>query len=122
MTANVNLVGGRRGGGTRSSSSFAPSASSFGASLLAFCLLSALLVSWQPLWLSVATVFIFAGPHNWMEFRYFLARMPARWGRSRAFFAVGLGGTLLLTAGYVALYWMGQAWYLSEAAWAAGVS
>jgi len=89
MTASVNLVGGRRGHGTRSS--FAPSASSFGAALLAFCLLSALLVSWQPLWLSVATVFVFAGPHNWMEFRYFLARMPARWGRSKTFFTVGLG-------------------------------
>ena len=94
----------------------------FGVPLLGFCLLSALLVSWQPLWLSIATVFVFAGPHNWMEFRYFLARMPARWGRSRSFFAVGLGGTLLLTASYVALYWLGQAWYLSEAAWAAGVS
>src|SRR5918998_6136850 len=94
----------------------------FGVPFLGFCLLAAALVSRWPLQLSVATVFLFAGPHNWMEFRYFLARMPARWGRSRAFFTVGLGGTLLLTAAYVALYWLGQAWYLSDAAWGAGVS
>ncbi|HEX7175511.1 MAG TPA: hypothetical protein VF240_09660 [Pyrinomonadaceae bacterium] len=94
----------------------------FGVPFLGFCLLAALLVSWWPLQLSIATVFLFAGPHNWMEFRYFLSRMPARWGRSRSFFAVGLGGTLLLTAAYTVLFWLGQTWYLSEAAWTAGVS
>ena len=121
MTANVNLVGARRGGGTRSPS-LAPSAPSCGAALLAFCLLAALLVSWQPLWLSVATVFVFAGPHNWMEFRYFLARMPARWGRSKTFFTVGLGGVLFFSVTYALLYWLGQSWYLDAAAWTAGIS
>jgi hypothetical protein len=44
---------------------------------MSFCLFSALLISWKPLQLSIITVFLFAGPHNWMEFRYFLSRMPA---------------------------------------------
>jgi len=84
---------------------------------LCFCLLAAFLISWQPLQLSIATIFLFAGPHNLVEFRYFLARMPARWGRSRRFYAVGLGGVALLTATYALLYALGQSWYLKETAW-----
>jgi hypothetical protein len=89
---------------------------------LCFCALAALLVSRWPLQLSVATVFLFAGPHNWMEFRFFLARMPARWGSSKPFFSVGLGGVAALTAGYALLYALGQTWYLSEAGWTAGAA
>src|SRR5918997_1691141 len=73
-----------------------------GVPLLGFCLLSALLISRWPLQLSVATVFLFSGPHNWMEFRYFLARMPARWGPLRGFFLLGIGGALALTVGFAA--------------------
>lgn len=87
-----------------------------------FCAAAALAVGWQPLHLSVATVFLFAGPHNLAEFRFFLARMPARWGRARAFYAAGLGGVALLAGSYFALYAAGQSWYLDDAAWAAGVS
>lgn len=104
---------------TRRGESFAPR---FGVPFLCFCALSALLVGRWPLQLSVATVFLFAGPHNWMEFRFFLARMPARWGRSKHFFAVALGGVAALTAGYVLLYALGQTWYLSEAVWTAGTA
>ena len=100
----------------------ASSSLKFAAPFVGFCLAAALLVSWQPLWLSVATVFLFAGPHNWMELRYFLARMPARWGRARAFYATGLGGVAALTVGYATLYALGQSWYLSDAAWALGIS
>jgi hypothetical protein len=89
----------------------------FAAGFLSFCLLSALLISRQPLQLSIITVFLFAGPHNWMEFRYFLQHMPARWGKSRLFYTVGLGGVALLTAAYVTLYALGQSWYLNERAW-----
>ena len=103
----------------RRGEAFAPR---FGVPLLCFCALSALLVSSWPLQLSVATVFLFAGPHNWMEFRFFLARMPARWGSSKPFFAVGLGGVAALTAGYALLYALGQTWYLSEAGWTAGAA
>jgi len=94
----------------------------FAVSFTGFCLLSALLVSWKPLQLSIAAVLLFAGPHNWMEFRYFLARMPVRWGRSKLFYTVGLGGVALLTIAYALLYWLGQSWYLSEAVWTAGIA
>lgn len=93
------------------------SALRFASAWLVFCLALALLVGWQPLPLSIATVFLFAGPHNLVEFRYFLARMPVRWGRARRFYAIGLGGVSLLTAAYVLLYALGQTWYLNEAAW-----
>ena len=43
---------------------------------------------------SIATIFLFAGPHNLMEFRYFAARMPVRWGRSRLYYSVGIGGVV----------------------------
>ena len=49
------------------------------------------------------TVFLFAGPHNWVEFRYFLSRMPPRWGTLRAFYLTGIVGTLALTVAYIAL-------------------
>ncbi len=88
----------------------------FAFGLIGFGLLSALLISWKPLQLSIITVLVFAGPHNWMELRYFLARMPARWGRARLFYSVGLGGVALLTAAYVALYALGQSWYLNPEA------
>ena len=54
--------------------------------LIAFvsaCAVGAVLIGSFPLQLSIATIFLFAGPHNLMEFRYFAARMPVRWGRSR---------------------------------------
>lgn len=94
----------------------------FSISFLLFCLLSALLISWKPLQLSIATVFLFAGPHNWMEFRFFLARVPLRWGKSKAFYTVGLGGVFVLTVAYLTLYWLGQSWYLNENAWTISIS
>jgi hypothetical protein len=98
------------------------SATLFALGLMGFGLLSALLISWKPLQLSIITVLVFAGPHNWMEFRYFLARMPARWGRARLFYTVGLGGVALLTVSYISLYALGQSWYLNPTALTLGVS
>ena len=98
-----------------------PLALPFGLSFLSFCLAAALLISWKPLQLSIATIFLFAGPHNWIEFRYFLARMPARWGRSRRFYTIGLGGVAVLTSAYVVLYALGQSWYLDEGAWTTSI-
>jgi hypothetical protein len=94
----------------------------FGVACLCFCVLAALLISWQPLQLSIVTVFLFAGPHNLAEFRYFLARMPVRWGRSKRFYTAGLGGVALLTATYVVLYALGQSWYLNETAWTLSIA
>ncbi|HEV7798811.1 MAG TPA: hypothetical protein VGO73_11675, partial [Pyrinomonadaceae bacterium] len=47
--------------------------------------------------------FLFAGPHNWFELRYFLMRLPVRLGRSRNFFLTAFVGIGFLTLTYVAL-------------------
>ncbi len=75
----------------------------FASALVACACLSAVLASWLPLGFSVVTVFLFAGPHNWFELRYFLMRLPVRFGRSRNFFLTAFAGIAFLTATYVAL-------------------
>lgn len=65
--------------------------------------LSALIAGWLPLQVSVVTVFLFAGPHNWFELRYFLMRLPLRFGKSRNFFLVAFTGIGLLTLSYITL-------------------
>ena len=64
---------------------------------------AAVLAGWAPLRFSIVTVFLFAGPHNWLEFRYFLTRMPARWGRLRGFFLLAFAGVLALAAAFAGL-------------------
>src|ERR1044071_1144276 len=74
------------------------SAKTFALILVMSAGLSAALASLLPLQMSILTVFLFAGPHNWFEARYFLMRLPARFGRSRNFFIVafaGIGGVTL---------------------------
>lgn len=97
-------------------------ASLFATLFLLFAISSALLVSREPIVLSITTVFLFAGPHNYMEFRYFLERMPARWGKLKRFYTLALGGVTLLTLAYIVLYALGQSWYLNEAAWTVSIS
>jgi hypothetical protein len=96
----------------------------FAAMMIASVCLSAAFASWLPLQVSIVTVFLFAGPHNWFELRYFLMRMPARFGRSRNFFAVAFAGILVLTAAYVAMpglyyanLWSGANWPEAIATW-----
>lgn len=96
----------------------------FAASVIACACLSAVLASWLPLQLSIVTVFLFAGPHNWFEFRYFLMRLPVRFGKSRNFFVAAFAGIGLLTAGYVALpllynftLWSSDVWSMVLASW-----
>src|SRR5215471_21319410 len=79
------------------------SAAWFAITILAAALVSAALASWLPLQMSIVTVFLFAGPHNWFEARYFLMRLPARFGRSRNFFVLAFAGIGLLTLAYVSL-------------------
>lgn len=67
--------------------------------------------------LSIVTIFLFAGPHNLMEFRYFAARMPVRWGRSRLFYSVGIGGVVVLTTAYLTLYFASGNWLWSLESW-----
>src|SRR5215468_6855401 len=63
----------------------------------------AVLASWLPLQVSIVTLFLFAGPHNWFELRYFLMRLPVRFRRSRNFFVTAFVGLGVLTLAYVSL-------------------
>src|SRR4051812_16954755 len=63
---------------------------------------SAALAGLIPLEFSIATVFLFAGPHNWLEARYVLGRLPARVGKLRGFFVLSAVGIVGLTAGVAA--------------------
>ncbi|MEQ1764187.1 MAG: hypothetical protein ABL984_13740 [Pyrinomonadaceae bacterium] len=81
------------------------------------CAIGAVLIGSFPLQLSIITVLLFAGPHNLMEFRYFAARMPVRWGRSKLFYSVGIGGVVVLTAAYLTLYFASGNWLWSLESW-----
>jgi hypothetical protein len=96
----------------------------FVASLLVCALTSALLASWLPLQFSIVTVFLFAGPHNWFELRYFLMRLPVRFGNSRNFFLTAFVGIALLTLTYISLpllyrfgFWTNEGWSMVIAVW-----
>ncbi|VTS00343.1 Uncharacterized protein OS=Pirellula staleyi (strain ATCC 27377 / DSM 6068 / ICPB 4128) GN=Psta_4565 PE=4 SV=1 [Gemmata massiliana] len=56
-----------------------------------------------PITFAFATVFLFAGPHNWFEARYALGRLPARAGKLWGFFLASVLGIVGLSAGYAAL-------------------
>lgn len=71
---------------------------------------AALLAGWAPLGFSMVTVFLFAGPHNWMELRYFLSRLPGRMGPLRGYFLFSFAGVLALTAMFTAMPWLGAGW------------
>jgi hypothetical protein len=102
-----------------------PSGVAFAAVTLALAVAAAVLAGWLPLGFSIVTVFLFAGPHNWFEFRYFLARLPGRWGKLRGFFLFAFGGIFFLTAAFALLPWIttalaadGAAWETASATWA----
>ncbi|HEY1189536.1 MAG TPA: hypothetical protein VGE74_17960 [Gemmata sp.] len=56
-----------------------------------------------PLGFAFATVFLFAGPHNWFEARYALGRLPARAGKLWGFFLASALGIVGLSGAYAAL-------------------
>jgi hypothetical protein len=68
--------------------------------LVAIAVGAAALAGWMPIAFSIATVFLFAGPHNWLEARYILGRLPARAGKLWGFFAVSFAGIVGLTAAF----------------------
>lgn len=94
------------------------SAHVFTGAFVAACAAAAFVIGSFPLQLSIATIFLFAGPHNLMEFRYFAARMPVRWGRSKLYYSAGIGGVLLLTTAYLTLYFASGNWLWSMESWA----
>ena len=72
------------------------------AGLFTIAAVAALLAGWVPIVFSIATVFLFAGPHNWLEARYILGRLPARAGKLWGFFAVSFAGIIGLTIAFAA--------------------
>ena len=62
------------------------------------------LVAWNPLLLTTLAVGLFAGPHNLMEARYLLGRLPGRAGKLKRYMALsalgvtGIGATSLTLA------------------------
>src|SRR5262245_12174767 len=96
----------------------------FGLLVIVSILAAAAFASWLPLQVSIVTVFLFAGPHNWFELRYFLMRLPVRFGRSRNFFVTAFAGLGVLTLAYVSLpfiynarLWSDEAWFTIIATW-----
>jgi hypothetical protein len=86
-------------------------------SLAACTACSAVLASWLPLQVSVITVFLFAGPHNWFELRYFLMRVPARFGKSRTFFVTAFSGVGVLSLTYFSLPLLFRYWLWTQEWW-----
>lgn len=100
----------------------------FAVAALSVVVLSALLAGFVPLAFSIVTVFLFAGPHNWFEIRYFLSRMPPRWGTLRVFFLTSIVGVVTLTLAFIAIPilsrqfdWSGAAIMNASAAWNSGL-
>jgi hypothetical protein len=78
---------------------------------------AAALAGFAPISFSIATVFLFAGPHNWIEARYFFARLPARWGRLSGYFTFAFAGVFGLTAFFASLPWMASAGAWDQERW-----
>src|SRR2546422_8359209 len=79
-----------------------PASLAFGVCALGFVVTAAAIAGFLPIQFSIVSVFLCAGPHNWVEARYFLSRLPARWGRLQAYFLFGFAGVFTLTAGFAA--------------------
>lgn len=75
----------------------------FAIGFIVLALAAASLAVCAPIAFSIATVFLFAGPHNWVEARYFLSRLPARFGKYKKFFLWSFAGIAALMIGYIAL-------------------
>lgn len=102
---------------TWSTARIAPDSTMF-VSIVVLCVIAAAaLASWLPLQVSIVTLFLFAGPHNWFELRYFLMRLPVRFGRSRNFFLTAFAGLSVLTLTYVSLPFIYNAVLWSEEQW-----
>lgn len=94
----------------------------FAVCLLALAVGSCGLAGFAPLGFSIVTVFLFAGPHNWMEARFFLSRMPASWSRLKWYFLLGMGGVLGLSLGSLLLPSFARSWKWQWADWMTGIA
>jgi hypothetical protein len=75
----------------------------FGIAVLILMFCSAGLAAFAPVAFSIAAVFLFAAPHNWVELRYCISRLPSRFGPLAKFFATSFGGLGLLFLSYLTL-------------------
>lgn len=96
----------------------------FAGAFLGCAVVAAIAIGSFPLQASIATIFLFAGLHNWFEFRYFVGRMPLRWGRSTPFYSVAIGGVITLAGLYWVAYaasgnwlWSSDEWSLFASVW-----
>ncbi len=78
----------------------------FATGFVAIAVVAAVVCGLFPVGVSIAAVFLFAGPHNWFEARYILGRLPARTGKLWAFFLASFVGIVGLTAWFAALPWL----------------
>lgn len=98
------------------------SRTAFACAVLAVAIGAAVLAGFLPIGFSIVTVFLFAGPHNWLEFRYFLSRHPGRWGRLRPFFLLAMTGIFGLSAAMIGLPWLGDALAWDSGGWFAAIA
>ncbi|HEY9776298.1 MAG TPA: hypothetical protein V6C81_21230 [Planktothrix sp.] len=56
----------------------------------------AILAGYTPIWFTLLTVCAFGAPHHWTELRYFMSRLPSRFGPLQGFFATAFSGALVL--------------------------
>lgn len=95
----------------------------FACGVLLFMIAASALTTIAPIALSVVIVFLFAGPHNYVEARYFLTRLPARMGQLKPFFLVSFIGILSLSVTFPLLgrlpVWLG--WNPVSSLWLTGI-
>jgi hypothetical protein len=94
----------------------------FAASFMLIAVSACFLSGWAPLGFSIVTVFLFAGPHNWIEARYFMSRMPGRWGRLWSYYTIGIGGVVVLALTSLVLPSLASSWSWQQADWQVGLA
>lgn len=97
--------------------------------LLALIALSSLgsLIAWAPVACATLSVAFLAGPHNLMEARYLLGRLPGRMGKLRPYFLVSLAGVVTLGLTSLALPFIAgelplRIWNSALIAWVAALA
>jgi hypothetical protein len=91
--------------------------------LTILCAVGAALAPWG---FAAMVVAVFAGPHNWIECRYALTRIPLRAGRLGRFLRLSAAGIIFLTAGVILLAWASRSWSpaalrIAHSAWLSSV-
>ncbi|MEZ6129058.1 MAG: hypothetical protein R3C59_10265 [Planctomycetaceae bacterium] len=67
---------------------------------LLFAIAALTMTTTAPIGMSVLIVILFAGPHNYVEARYFLTRLPRRLGPLKRYFLYSAAGIVILTVTY----------------------